>query len=201
MEHLWEAPTLIRRVTGKSVEVAVPVYVAFVDSPEVVAPAARHLGLAHWYVQELPDGVYQGEDHEGAVGYSQIVEREPGRRVILSWGEHSGHLLGTIHGSTLSVLDFQPRQPGVHQSLTAYIRIDNRAAAALARALVPIFGWLADRKLAQGLNVTAAVAEWATGRPDEFCAWLEQTPVPGEAQQRVAAVLPACRLHAARPLS
>jgi hypothetical protein len=62
----------------------------------------------------------------------------------------------------------------VDQELTAYVRIDNAFAAALARHLLPIFGRLADRKLSEGFAVTAKVAEWAVAHPDEFCDWLRR---------------------------
>ncbi len=192
VEHVWLDPTLSRRVRGRTAHVPFDVYVAFIDSPDVIAAAARHLHLAEWEVEVLNDDWYRGEDHEGAQGLYRVLERAPHRRVILSWGQHTGTLLGTIHGSAISVMDFTPSAEGVAQSLPAYIRIDNTVAAALARVLVPIFGWIADRKLAEGFNVTAQVAEWAVGKPGDFCAWLAKSSLPEERQQRVRAVLPAC---------
>ena len=165
--------------------------VAFIDSPDVIAAAARHLDLAKWEVEVHNNDWYRGEDHDGAEGLYRVLEREPHRRVILSWGQHTGSLLGTIRGSAISVMDFIPTPEGVEQSLTAYIRIDNSLAAALARILVPIFGWIADRKLAEGFNVTAQVAEWALGKPSDFCEWLAHTSLPEDRRQRVLAVLPA----------
>src|SRR5207253_8936029 len=94
------------------------------------------------------------------------------RRVVGSWGQHSGHILGTIRGSALTDLELTPRGETVEQTLTAYVRIDNRLAAAIARLLIPLFGYLADRKLAEGFGVSAAVAEWAVEEPEAFCPWL-----------------------------
>ncbi len=192
VEHVWLDPTLSRQVQGRTAHVSFDVYVAFIDSPDIIAAAARHQDLAKWDVEVLNGDWYRGEDHEGAEGLYRVLEREPHRRVILSWGQHTGNLLGTIRGSAISVMDFSPSPEGVEQSLTAYVRIDNTVAATLARLLVPIFGWIADRKLAEGFNVTAQVAEWAVGKPGEFCAWLTHTSLPEDRQQRVLAVLPAC---------
>jgi len=60
----------------------------------------------------------------------------------------------------------------VNPTLTAYVYIDNRVAAALARTLITSFGFVADRQLGEGLRVTAEVAEWAVDRSGGFCEWL-----------------------------
>jgi len=70
--------------------------------------------------------------------------------------------------------------------------VDNRVAAALARTLIPTFGFLADRKLGEGLRVTAEVAEWAADRSGGFCEWLAHEPVPPMRRDRILAVLPWC---------
>ena len=78
------------------------------------------------------------------------------------------------------------------------MRIDNRLAAAIARLLIPLFGYLADRKLAEGIGVSAVVAEWAVEEPAAFCAWLEQEPLRPERRARILAALPSCRELSAR---
>src|SRR2546425_12109134 len=90
----------------------------------------------------------------------RVLVREPNRRVMVSWGQHSGSILGTIRGSALTVLDLTTHDDAVEQTLTAYVRIDNRVAAAIAKLLVPLFGYLADRELVEGIRVSAAIAEW-----------------------------------------
>src|SRR5439155_243252 len=81
--------------------------------------------------------------------------------------------------------------------LTAYVRIDNRVAAAIAKLLVPLFGYLADRKLVEGIRVSAAIAEWAVEQPAEFCAWLAQEPLGPERRARILAALLPCREQSA----
>ena len=82
---------------------------------------------------------------------ARVLRREPRRRIILSQGQQPGQILGTISGSALTVLDLEPRADRVNSRLTAYVRIDNRFAAALTRMLVASFGFLADRKLGDEL--------------------------------------------------
>jgi hypothetical protein len=192
VERIWEDPTLSRTVRGRPAQVPFDVYVSFVDAPDVTAAAASHLGLARYEVDAIDADWYRADDHDGSRGIYRVLVRDPTRRVILSWGEHSGSLLGTIRGSALTVLDFTPSPDGVQQSLTAHVRIDNAVLAGLARVLVRVFGGVADRKLAEGFTVTARVAEWAVQDPAAFCAWLGREGPPGGRQERVRAVLPAC---------
>src|SRR5207247_1864157 len=105
-------------------------------------------------------------------GVARVLRREPRRRIILSQGQQPGQILGTISGSALTVLDLEPRADRVNSRLTAYVRIDNRFAAALTRMLVASFGFLADRKLGDELCVTTEVAEWAVDPSGGFCEWL-----------------------------
>src|SRR5262249_54737822 len=153
------------------------------------AAAARHLKLADYQARVLEDNWYEADDGNGAHGVYRVLVRTPTRRVILSWGRHSGAILGTISGSALTVLEFQDQGQTVGQNLTAYVLIDYRVAGALARSLVFIFGYVGDRKLTDGFRVTARVAEWAVSRPDEFCAWLSaQAPSDRRTDRLSAAV-------------
>ena len=198
VERVWSEPTLQRTVQGRSARVPFAVYVAFVDSPDVTAAAARFRKLARYEVEPLDDDRYLADDHDGARGVYRVLVREPHRRVMVSWGQHSGHILGTIRGSALTDLELTPRGETVEQTLTAYVRIDNRLAAALARLLIPLFGYLADRKLAEGIGVSAAVAEWAVEEPEAFCAWLAEEPLRPERRARILAALPSCQELSAR---
>ena len=192
VEHVWNEPTLRRTVQGPPARAPFDVYLAFVDTPDVTAAAARFRKLARYEVEPLDGDRYVADDRDGARGMYRVLVREPNRRVMVSWGQHSGRILGTISGSALTVLDLTPRDDAVEQTLTAYVRIDHRVAAVIARLLIPLFGYLADRKLVEGIGVSAAVAEWAVERPAEFCAWLAQEPLHPERRARILAALPAC---------
>ncbi len=192
VERVWLEPTLTRTVRGRPARVPLALYLAFVDTPDVTATAARAHKLARYEVQPLDDDRYVADDGDGARGTYRVLLREPTRRVILSWGEHRGSILGTIGGSALTLIEFAPQPHAVDQALTAYVRIENRVAAALARILVTVFGFVADRKLAAGLRVTAGVAEWAVERPGEFCAWLAGAPLAEERRARILSALRSC---------
>lgn len=190
VERVLAEPTLNRRVEVAPARVPLATYIAFVDSPDATAAAARHLGVARYEVHMLDDeDWYEADDHDGARGVYRVLVRTATRRVMLSWGTHTGSILGTIGGSALTVLDLEARGEGTGQRLQAYVLIENRVAAALARILIPIFGYVADRKLDEGLRVTARVAQWAVERPAEFCAWLEREPLPPGPHQRLRAAL------------
>ena len=199
VERVWTDPTLSRTVRGRSASVPFDTYLAFVDAPDVTTAAARFLKLARYRVTALAADWYEADDNDGSRGIYRILLREPHRRVVLSWGEHRGRILGAIGGSALTVIDLRERDGVVDQELAAYVRIDNAFAAALARLLLPIFGHLADRKLSEGFAVTAKVAEWALAHPGDFCAWLRREPLSSERREPLLQALPACR--AQDPLS
>jgi hypothetical protein len=192
VERLWLAPTLTRTVRGRPARAPFELYSALVDTPEVTAAAARFLGVARYEVEPIEDGWYRATDNNGARGVWRVLVREPTRRVVLSRGEHSGGLLGRIGGSALTVMEFTAGEGAVRPTLTVHVYIENPVAASLARLLLPMFGRLADHKLAEGFAVTARVAEWARERPQEFCAWLSHEPLPPPRRQRLLAVLTEC---------
>jgi len=192
IERVWTAPTLRRRVHAPSARVPLEVYRAFLDTPDVTAAAARFLKLASYSVQVLDDDRYEADDGDGARGFSQVLQRNPRRRVMFSKGEQTGPILGTVRGYALTVLELEPRGDSVDAALTAYIYVDDRVAAGVARLLTTSLGALADRKLTEGLRTTAAVAEWAVDPSGSFCEWLAREPLAAGRRDRSVAVLPSC---------
>jgi len=94
--------------------------------------------------------------------------RAAARRHALEWRAHRAL---PRHDQRQRPHDPQRRAAARHNpKLVAYIYIDSPVAATLARALVPTFGFLADRKLGEGMRVTAEVAEWAIEPSGGFCA-------------------------------
>jgi len=199
VERVWIEPTFSRTLNGRSAHVPFDVYVAFLDTPEVTAAAARFRKLATYEVRALDADRYWGTDGDGAQGVAQVLRREPRRRVLLSRGQQTGRILGTIRGSALTILDLEPRGDGVDSRLTAYVHIDNRVAASVARLLVASFGLLADRKLGEGMRVTGEVAEWAVDPSGGFCDWLVREPLPPERRARILTALPACARRTGSP--
>jgi hypothetical protein len=203
VERVWSEPTLRRTLNGRPARVPLDVYMAFLDAPEVTAAAARFRSIARFEIRALDDDHYVASDGDGARGSAHVLRREPRRVVMLSSGEHTGPFLGTISGSALTVLDVEPQRDTVNPKLVAYVYIDSPVAAALARTLVPTFGFLADRKLGEGMRVTAEVAEWAIEPSGGFCAWLAREPLPRARRARILAAIPSCgsepRRHESAP--
>jgi hypothetical protein len=194
VERVWLEPTLSRTIIAPSVRAPLDVYAAFVDTPEVTAAAARFRKIQSYEVRVLDDDRYWGDDGEGARGIVRVLRREPRRRIFLSQGEHTNPFLGTIRGSALTILDLELQDGRVNPRLTAYVSIDNRTAATLARLFVPMLGFIADRKLGEGLRVTSAVTEWAVDRSGGFCNWFAHEPLPQAQRDRILAALPTCAM-------
>lgn len=192
VERTWDQVTFSRTVQGRPARAPFDLYLALVDAPDVTAAAARFRGLARHEVRALGADWYEADDRDGSHGQYRVLLREPRRRVILSWGEHSSGLIGAIRGSALTELLLEPRGAEVSQALTAHVHIDNRVAAAVARLLIVLFGGIADRRLREAFASAGQVAEWAAERPEEFCLWLDGAPVPPGRRARLRPFLPAC---------
>jgi hypothetical protein len=196
VERVWSDPTLSRTVKGRAARVPLDVYRAFLDAPDVTAAAARFKGFAKYDIRALDDSHFMASDGAGARGSAEVLRRERRRVVMLSRGEHTGPFLGTISGSALTVLDLEPQRHGVDPTLVVYVYIDNPLAASLARTLVPTFGFIADRKLGEGMRVTAEVAEWAVDPSGGFCEWLAREPLPLARRNRILTAIPSCARRA-----
>jgi hypothetical protein len=193
VERIWTRPTIKRQVEGERAQAPLDLYVALIDTPEIATAAARHLQLARYEVKRLGGERFHVEDGVAAQGEYQVLARERGRRVMFSRGRHTGKILGTVAGIALTDVQFEARDGHIAQRLTAWVVIENRFLAVVARVLVPFFGQVADRKLQEVFRVTARVAEWAAARPAEFCNWLDRQPFPLEARQSVRAPIRGCR--------
>lgn len=189
IQQVWSDPTFIRHITGHPAYVPIEVYTAFLDAPDVTVRAAQFLKLAKYELRVVAEGWYEGRDGDGGQGSYRVLLREPNRQVGFSWGENRDMLMGTIRGRALTLLDLTEHGGKVEQQMTVYARIDNNIAATFARIFVAIFGGIADRKLSQGVAVTATVAEWALAHPAEFCDWLDGEPFTSDRTARVRALL------------
>jgi hypothetical protein len=192
VERVWSDPTLSRTVKGRAARVPLDIYRAFLDAPDVTATAARFKGFAQYDIRALDDSHFMASDGAGARGSAEVLRRQRRRLVMLSRGEHTGPFLGTISGSALTILDLEPQRHGVDPTLVVYVYINNPLAASLARTLVPTLGFIADRKLGEGMRVTAEVAEWAVDPSGGFCEWLARGPLPHARKDRIRAALPSC---------
>ncbi len=192
VERTWSQVTFRRTVTGRPARAPVDLYAALVDAPDITAAAARFRELARHEVRALGEDWYEADDRDGSRGQYRVLVREGHRRVILSWGEHSSGLIGSIRGSALTELVLEPREAEVAQALTAHVLVDNRLAAAVMRVLLVLFGGLADRRLREAFATAGQIAEWAVERPREFCVWLRQAPVPPARRAGVERAVPGC---------
>lgn len=188
--RLWTDATFTRTVTADAGPVPLPLYLRFVDTPDVAAAAARHLRLTTYKVTVRGDDWYEASGG-GARGVYRVLMREGGRRVVLSWGTHRGSILGTIGGSALTQLEFGDAGGRLTQRLVVNAIVDNGVLARLTRPFLALFGRFVDRKLTEAFQTTAAAAAWAHANPGEFCAWLGRT-VTGDRRTEVLGVFDEC---------
>ncbi len=182
IERTWTGATFRRTVAPPPVEVPLALYVALIDAPDVVAAAARRLGVATETVAALGDGGWEVRSTKGSRAKYRVLLSAPDRRVVLSHG-HVMVLGLAIPGSVLGVLELDDRTTSVDQRLTVHARVEHAAWALVAKFLLAFLPSLADAELARGFRITAAVAGWAAREPADFCAWLASS---GVASPRIA---------------
>lgn len=182
IERIWTGETFRRTLTPPPVDVPLALYAALIDAPDVVAAAARRLGVATETVASLGDGSWEVRSTKGSRAVYRVLASDPDRRVVLSHG-HVLVLGLAIPGSVLGVLELRDRTTSVDQRLTVHARVENAAWALVAKFLLALLPSLADAELARGFRITAAVATWAGRDPADFCAWL---PSSGLASPRIA---------------
>jgi hypothetical protein len=175
VSRLWIDATFTRTVSADPVPVPLSFYLRFIDMPDVAASAARHLRLTTYDVKVRGDDWYEATDGDAAHGVYRVLARDGGRRIVLSWGTHRGSIFGSVGGSALTQLEFGESADHVTQRLAVNVIIDNGIVASISRPFLLLFGWFVDRKLTEAFQTTAAAAAWAHAKPDEFCAWLDQT--------------------------
>ena len=173
IERLWLAPTFTRTVAGDPASVPLALLLKFVDTPDVAAGVARHLGLTTYDVITLGADWYEAGDGNRTHGVYRVLMRDGGRRVILSWGTHRSPIVGAISGSALTRLEFADDEGRTVQRLVVNVIVDNRLAAGITRPILLLFGRLVDRKLAEAFRTVSAAALWAQANPDHFCGWLD----------------------------
>lgn len=177
VERIWTEETFRRTLAPPPVEVPLPLYAALIDAPDVVAAAARRLGIATETVAPLDDGSWEIRSTKGSRAVYRVLVTEPARRVVLSHGYVK--VLGlAIPGSVLGVLELHDRATAVGQRLTVHARVENAAWALVAKFLLALLPSLADAELARGFRITAAVATWARDDRAGFCGWIETSGLP-----------------------
>jgi hypothetical protein len=173
----------VRDVTFRSRE---PVFLYFLDHPDVAAAAARALKVANYQVRRQPDGTYWGDDTRGAKGIVEVVYADPAKRVVHAQGTYDTGWLPTVHARIVLVLDFAHRDGADGYSyaitdITGYLRVDNRFLDALARLVGPIVVGAVDRKVARTAGIAAKVSERAYDDPAGFLEALRKVPDLDEA--------------------
>jgi hypothetical protein len=182
VERIWTGETFRRTLTPPPVDVPLALYAALIDAPDVVAAAARRLGVATENVTSLGDGSWEVRSEKGSRAVYRVLASDPDRRVVLSHG-HVKVLGLAIPGAVLGVLELRDRTTSVDQRLTVHARVENAAWALVAKCLLALLPSLADAELSRGFRITAAVATWAGRDRAGFCAWLGSS---GSTSPRIA---------------
>jgi hypothetical protein len=170
-----------RTVKGLTFRSREPVYLYFLEHPDVAAAVARAFKVAQYRVEQRSMGAYWGDDARGVKGLLEIVYADARKRVVYAQGTYDTKWLPTIYGRIVLVLEFEHRtntdgHSYVTNDVTGYLRVDNAFLDVLARLVGPIVVGAVDRKVVRSVGIAAKVSERAYDDPKGFLQVLQESP-------------------------
>lgn len=155
---------LSREVGPVYIQVDKALYEFLLERLEVAAAIARNLGLAKYRIRRLAQGFFYGDDGEGARGYIELLYADATSRIYFSQGRYESKLLPAVTGAALVIFSLNPQTPeqdqeGLQIKFQAYLKIDQRLLALLAKALRPFLGNVVDRKITKLFLVAGRASE------------------------------------------
>jgi hypothetical protein len=178
VEQVWTRRTFERHVRAPPVDVPAAIYVAVIDSPDILAAAAHHLGLTDESAKAAGDGSFDLSSPGGSRARYRVLLSEPNRRVTLSRGTHAAigtHVSATVLGNLkLSHGGEGPIEP----ELDVFVLVESPVLSWLTRALQWVLPSIADQELLRGFRLAQAVATWAWKDPNAFCSWIATQDLP-----------------------
>ena len=172
VEHLWLNRTFQRSFSPPVLNVPIILYAALIDSPDVLAAAARARGIAHETAEHLDDGSYELLRPDGFAAIYRVLVSEPNKRIALSYGHVV--LFGVrVKGAVLGILDLRDQGDGIRQHVTAYAHVENKGWALVTKFILALLPSIADTELSAGFRMAGDVATWALRERGAFCAWLK----------------------------
>jgi hypothetical protein len=147
------------------------------NRPDVGAALARLQGLGPYRVRQVGPRVFEGTDGEGAFSVLRILDEAPGLRVFHARGRAVLRFLPDVSGEALVLLETRYEDAdGVdlaHGRLTVYARLDNRFLDRMLRLLIPVIGWVLDRKITKAFLSESRAVELLARDPEKVLARLE----------------------------
>jgi hypothetical protein len=184
VEDVWAHRTFERHLNAPPLHVPIVAYVALIDSPDILAAAARFRGLTDETAEEAGGGDFELRSPDGSRASYRVIWSEPNRRVILSRGSRVVFGLA-VSAAVLGVLTVSNAQGPIQQDLRVVVQMDNPVLSLLTRAVRLILPSIADKELLRGFQLAHEVAEWAWWDRQGFCRWLHDSAVSGKRAQEV----------------
>ena len=165
------------------------------DRPGLAATLARHLHppLERYHIAMRDDGSFDVNDFGALRGNFRLVAQGMNRRVYFCQGQFRSlaHLL-TLSGGMVFGLEYrdarQGADPAVEVTPQLYVRLDNRLAHGVLKAIAPLLHGVIDRRVANLTAATQIVGERITRDPEslyrEMKMWKDVGPEDLEAYRQ-----------------
>lgn len=184
VEEVWKGRTFERHLNAPPLHVPIVAYVALIDSPDILAAAARYRGITDESAEEVNGSRFELRSPDGSRASYRVIWSQPNRRVILSQGSRVVFGL-TVSAAVVGVLTISNLRGPIQQDLRVFVRMDNPVLSFLTRAVRLILPSIADKELLRGFQLAHEVAEWAWWDRQGFCTWLHDSAVSGKRAQDV----------------
>jgi len=170
VEHVLADLAAVVPLEASAVKSRLDVYDFLLDEMPFTGGVVRELNRGNWDIfrdREKPDrNVFYVLDPDGISLRFELVLREATRRIYVSKGHFQMGLFGTLVGSTVVVLRTVPRDGVVETDAVVYVRVENVAAASLAKGFRPILESKVRDKSGYFIRAAKWVAEETAVRPD-----------------------------------
>jgi hypothetical protein len=111
------------------------VYRFILDALPLASRLTRALGIDDYIIEERHGGRIFGDDRRGLSGVFDLVYRDLRKRIYYGEGTYDGAILPKLKGRSVLVLEYAAvglqGQTLMQNRLTAYVRVENRAARIL----------------------------------------------------------------------
>ena len=166
--HQQPAP---RKFTGRLED-----FIFLLDTPGACAVLADQCELVSYRPVITPEGRLIATNQQGAVGWLELIDCRPTRRVYYIEGAQSGAF--TARGQGVVVVNFRQIGPTeLEYTGDLFVRLDNPVAAVLMHLFIAFVRRAVDKSFTEVMNLPVGLTQLALDQPALLRSVIQQVPV------------------------
>ena len=160
-----------RKIAGRLAD-----FVFLLDNAGACAALADQCELVSYRPVITPEGRLIATNQEGTVGWLELVDCRPDRRIYYVEGAQSGSF--TARGQAVVVVNFRQTGPTeIEYSGELFVRLDNAFAAVLMRLFMAFVRRAVDQSFGEVMALPAGLTQLALDQPALIRALIQAVPV------------------------